>query len=397
MEELEHGIDLGRIELGGSGEPMYIPLSPTAEDEAFFESFKKHPLITRNFAAGVSPKPDPAPDNPDAPETNTPTVPGKGRVLSFLATKQGFRWLDRQPIVVFILSGVLLLLGLVCLLTLVSGSSRTAVVVEEVPPVTIAETPLTVGTGLNATVTAQAGQLTLLATRPTATPPPATTTTPAPSPTLDLSLEPHKGLSPPKGVAVPGVGFSNGEVRRFQNTGDGQSLIGVPPKGIIYHFGAYPGEEGGNVVMLADYETIGKMLELLQVNDLVQVQDRGGGTYTYRVLPWDLITAQAAGTGIPRNFPTPSTALPKQYQQATEVASIPYEVEKVTTWQDTALVESPKVGGLSVLTLIALGRSGDDPGRRYAIRGKFVSYAPTANLPPGTPVVIITPTVTPAG
>jgi hypothetical protein len=157
---------------------------------------------------------------------------------------------------------------------------------------------------------------------------------------------------------------------------------------VIYHFGAYPGEKQGNVVLIADYETLGMWLELFQVNDLVQVIDRNGGTYTYKVLPWDLVTGQAEQDGSPTQTANPSTVtgLGQRYQEATAVANIPYQVEWITTWQDVSLAAKPNNPNLSILTLVALGNTGESSGKRYAVRARFASYNPTSNLPPGTPV-----------
>jgi len=162
--------------------------------------------------------------------------------------------------------------------------------------------------------------------------------------------------------------------------------------------------------MLGDYDTLGSVMELLQANDLLEVADRNGGVYVYRVLPYDVLDKLASSSGL---TPTPTATAgpsangngnsgPNPLDRATAVAAIPDQIEKITTYEDTSLVEKPLNSALSILTLVSwerpllpadpapgVGRSADDPvraGRRYAIRAKFVSYNPVSNLPPGTPV-----------
>jgi|GEM_PF-1918056 len=384
IEDLQHGLDLGRTDLGGNGVPNYVPLTPVSDDARFFQLCQQDPLLTAYFGGGT--KPPVAVNEITAGEGNpappaTPT-PGRG-ILSGLTRFSWLHWLDSRA-GVFGLASVSMVVGLLCLFILVGTLSRpTPATVVETAQATATPASVVLDGGLSATVTAQSQQMTALAVKPTPVPATLLPLTPLPTATQDYSQDPHAGLLPPAKLAAPALSLSNDKIRRFQSSADGQSLVSVPPKGVIYHFGAYPGERPGNVVLVGDYETIGTWLELFQVNDLVQVIDRNGGSYTYKILPWDLVTAQANQTTAQMVVPTTMSGLGQSYQAATAVAGIPYQVEKLTTWQDVSLAAKPTNPTLSILTLVALV---NNSGNRYAVRARFVSYSPASNLPPGTPV-----------
>jgi len=397
IEDLQHGLDLGRTDLGGNGVPNYVPLTPVSDDARFFQLCQQDPLLTAYFGGGT--KPPVAVNEVTAGEgegnSAPPATPAPGRgLLSGLTRYPWLRWLDSRG-GVFGLASVSMVVGLLCLFILVGTLSRpTPTTVVETAQATATPASVVLDGGLSATVTAQSQQMTALAVKPTTAPATLLPLTPLPTATQDYSQDPHAGLLPPAKLAAPALSLSNDKIRRFQSNADGQSLVSVPPKGVIYHFGAYPGERPGNVVLVGDYETLGTWLELFQVNDLVQVIDRNGGSYTYKILPWDLVTAQAEQTTVQTVAPTTMTGLGQSYQAATAVAGIPYQVEKLTTWQDVSLAAKPTNPTLSILTLVALV---NNSGNRYAVRARFVSYSPASNLPPGTPVPFSpTPGVTPA-
>jgi len=397
IEDLQQGLDLGRTDLGGNGVPNYVPLTPVSDDTRFFQLSQQDPLLTAYFGGGAKPPVAVNEITAGVGEGNTahPATPTPGRgILSGLTRFSWLRWLDSRA-GVFGLTSVSMVVGLLCLFILVGALSRpTPTTVVETAQATATPASVVLDGGLSAPVTAQSQQMTALAVKPTTAPDTRPPLTPLPTATQDYSQDPHAGLLPPAKLAAPALSLSNDKIRRFQSSADGQSLVSVPPKGVIYHFGAYPGERPGNVVLVGDYETIGTWLELLQVNDLVQVIDRNGGIYTYKILPWDLVTAQAEQTTVQTVAPTTMTGLGQSYQAATAVAGIPYQVEKLTTWQDVSLAAKPTNPTLSILTLVALV---NNSGNRYAVRARFVSYSPASNLPPGTPVPLSpTPGATPA-
>ena len=287
IEDLQQGLDLGRTDLGGNGVPNYVPLTPVSDDTRFFQLSQQDPLLTAYFGGGAKPPVAVNEITAGVGEGNTahPATPTPGRgILSGLTRFSWLRWLDSRA-GVFGLTSVSMVVGLLCLFILVGALSRpTPTTVVETAQATATPASVVLDGGLSATVTAQSQQMTALAVKPTTAPDTRPPLTPLPTATQDYSQDPHAGLLPPAKLAAPALSLSNDKIRRFQSSADGQSLVSVPPKGVIYHFGAYPGERPGNVVLVGDYETLGTWLELFQVNDLVQVIDRNGGSYTYKSL-----------------------------------------------------------------------------------------------------------------
>jgi hypothetical protein len=472
---LEKGLDLGRIDLGGTGLSEYVALEASASDEQFFNDFYKNKLVTTLLGSGPGQGQaslgEAGPDEVwrggtadaggvGAGGVSNSASAGRKGVLAFLTTRFGLAsFLSTRPLWVGVVGGSLLVLGLLTLMMLLASSEEAANANEEIYQVTAqaalrratatanaANTTLVNGSAgsplAQATITVQAATITALLSRPSptpalvvATPSPtrlAATSTPAvptATPTLDLSQAPHGGLLAPSGVNARAVGFANSAVVRYRaydstTTGSVQADgIGAPPKGTLYHYGAYPGERPGNVVLIGDYDTLGQYLELLQINDLVEVSDRNGGVYTYRVLDYERVGKLAGLFGSSSDNPNPTAGATNGNGEAGRdsgdgaklsttavvgggnslgLATGDGQVEKITTFDDTGLIAKPTKPGYSMLTLVSLAkplseeeakkpengrRLADTQAKRLAVRAEFVSYRPVPNLPPGTPVV----------
>lgn len=217
----------------------------------------------------------------------------------------------------------------------------------------------------------------------------AATTTAVSDPTLQ-----HAGFMPPSQLVAPAFQFSSNHIDPARAVGS-QAPIAVPPKGTIYHFGAYGGE-AGNCILVGDYETIGKaLIEQVQQNDLVSVVDRFGDVYTYRVTNYQVATDLMRNT-LPQ---TPSAATSTTIMNGTLVVATPtvssvlqgYAQDSVlfqTNKTDLNLLSIPTNSRLAVLTLVSTARPGDNPDERLAVRGVLVAFKLAQPAPAGTPVAV---------
>lgn len=281
-------------------------------------------------------------------------------------------------------------------------------------------------------------------TAPAPTPAPPQTT-PPPAVPVSVNDEPHQGFIAPSRLAIPAMGISLDRVVKAQSTnatssttqaansvagctvgGSGNStissspnngstnvgLVGVPCKGVVYHWGAFPGEPGGNVVLVADYETLGKYLIELQQNDQVQVTNRTGSVFTYQLLSHSRLqrklTPPGQGQGSQITTMSSSAFLTPTptgdngngvYATATALAARYWDEEQLlqeTTFDDLRMVQFPGLTPNSpgIVTLVSLPRPGDGgaggggamAARRLVVRG-ILTYANPAKIAlPGTPV-----------
>lgn len=445
IQTLEQGI-AGHY-LGLEGADSFIRLTPTSDDEQFFKQFYQNPALAVLGANSPSTAPPTANGSVSSEgELVTGAVavgstPG-GRadadkeqerrgILSSVADKvRVLGWLSTSRLGVGLASGLCFFLGLICFLTLVSLVAASPVKPGELEtsitgtasPVTPTQAPLALNltptVKWEATITAQAVSLATATAQASLAQPKATvaltslatatapslTPTPVQTALLVDGSEPHGGLLAPSKLAAPKLSFANDRVRRYKAEASAnssiQAVVSSPGKGEIYHLGAYPGERPGNVVFFGDYDSLGKLLELLQINDTLEVTDRNGGVYVYRVLPWEqlntLVLTQSVSTPMVTAIVSTSVTTTENRASAVTVPVLDYRVEKVTDWQDTTLVSQPVANDVSVLTLVSLNQPGEEAGRRYAVRARFVSYRPVPNGPAGTPVSSTGGQLTPA-
>ena len=373
------------------------------------------------------------------------------------------RTLAAYPIITAIVSAVLLLFGAYCFVAALSiglaspaqpqkaaetppsgGSSRVVTTIavsaatvgptfpatepsftSTIGPSSPGTPPLATSTSANnnSNSTAQA-QPVVITTLPAAA---AATQLKPPSPTIvaigggssggDLT-EQHQNFLAPSQLSVPEVGFSatSNIIRARADTNTG-SPIAAPPKGVIYQWGSYPGEAPGNVVLVGDYDTLGKpLVELLQQNDLVTVVDRLGNAYVFKVLNYERLTDLMTGSSAAANGPIlAATSLPTSTTTITSAPDLtkvssspvavhtspgisvtntnPYaalEVLYQTRYDDLSLLAMPANSTLSVLTLVSMARPEDNnPAERLVVRGVLVAYKPIKQAAPiGTPVGI---------
>jgi hypothetical protein len=278
------------------------------------------------------------------------------------------------------------------------------------------------------TVTASATTLPATTARPQGTRTAVVTPTVRSGPCIEDSGA-RGGCLPPDTLSIStrSVKWTSGEILRYPLSS--QPLPGYtfvvesPSKGKLYHYGSYPGEQPGNVVLFGVYDDLNPIIERLNVNDEIQVTDRKGGIYTYRVLRWSdfstlAATATIAGTVSAASStplpPTPTATIAGSGQgglsasQATATALANYGFDppdRITDKSDISLLARPEGTSNGVLTLVSLPKDGDtvekpDPNRR-AIRAMFINYAPARPTPAGTPVgnggsnMPLTPQVTP--
>jgi hypothetical protein len=388
LEQLEYGIDVGRADIGGNGMRDYVPLGPSEEDTEFFKMCENDPVLA-NFFGGVG-RSKPEEEAPKPAEKNSAR---KGGILGGISGLPVFGWLNTLP-GVLITALIFTVLGLVCLLAVFSSTGTRRVTVAPTPAAVSLSLP-TPTLGLEATITAQAVQLTVAANRPTSAPLPTTlppTLPPSPTPTFDITLA-RDGKLAPSSVQATAIGWSKSSILRFVSGGDNpESLIQFPETGQLYHYGSYPGEQPGNVVLIGTWDDVGAAVERLQVNDEIVLTDRKGGTYVYKVLRWSDFE--------PRPTPTSDPNLTGAVATATALARYGFEPpDYLTDKYDLSLLSLPSAKR-SYLTLVSLPkpkkREGNatpepDTGERRAIRALFISYKPAQPGVQGTPVITTVP------
>lgn len=363
-------------------------------------------------------------------------------------------WVDRKPKTAFWVSMPVLLLGLFWLLSGITAffdppvpvsasgnNGKTTPVVNLTVTPSVPPVPATTmaATAQPATTPVVAPTKTVATTTVTALPSPSPTLAFADSASANSASEAHSGFFAPARLNVAAVSFSysNDKILKARSQADG--LVSPPEKGVLYHFGAYPGEKG-NMVLVGDYQTLGApLVEILQQNDELQVTDRKGNIYTYRVLSYSrllktLSTSEGAGAGAgagatttPLLTPSPviSSTTPSAgsnsnagslsvsgsgvYQTATALASS-YASEQpvqVTSFDDFSILQLPGGNGngsgnasgngsgikpASVLTLVSLPKAGAGDPTRLVVRGILTGYRYVPLTPSGTPVVYGTST-----
>jgi hypothetical protein len=389
LTALETELDMGKVQYGGNGsyDPVRFDLDLT--DEEFFLLCENDPLLAE--FGGFSKKPEKS-------QLTEPTGKEPGGVLSFISKRPVLSWLNTK-LGVLLPSGVFGLLALLCLFGVVASlpNRQEARVEPTVLPVNLTVPSPTVG--IEATVTAQAAQLTAIALRPANTPLPptmaaTTVALPSPTPTIaEISLA-RDGKLAPSSIQIPAIGWSKNNLVRFMAGGSNpDAVIDEPESGTLYHYGSFPGERPGNVVLIGNYADIAAVTEKAQVNDEISLTDRKGGVYTYVVLRWSDFN--------PKPLATPNTGVSGVGATATALANRGFTPpDIVTNNKDYALLAVPE-GNRSYLTLISLPKREPNPnwqdnGERRAIRALLVSYKPAQPGLQGTPVSVPTNSFTPA-
>ncbi|HEX2912244.1 MAG TPA: hypothetical protein VH186_15650 [Chloroflexia bacterium] len=446
-EELEAGrVDIGLL----TGSPSRLVfLGPPEDDESVLTDLMRDPHVASAIAgrsqpggllgtagSGNGPKKSSQSQSqgqesktgtgPEATGAEAGTAEKQGILSGLLARFSWLGWLESRPRLSLITAVSLLVLGLIFNLLGISAFGD---------PVPGAIANATKGTPTGGAASSQTGGDTSLQvvtptvavvspTAAVATATPAASPTPTASPPPDMSSEPHDGFLPPSKLQVDAVNFNISFDKLVKAKPHPNGLVAQPDKGVIYHFGAYPGERG-NLVLVGDYDTLGApLVELLQQNDEVQITDRKGSVFTYRVISYPrllrLLGANntpraAAGTGTNPGAtnlgPTPSGfsattpgpgpgALSPVYVTATAMAAeyADDQALQITTLQDSQLLELPGTTAKDtpLLTLVSLPASKNpaDP-TRLVVRAVLSSYRPATVTPAGTPVDVgvITPAV----